>query len=48
VGEEEIDLEETNAALVVIEQAVQTATGKHNEFLKALGLPLLPSSDSNS
>jgi type I restriction enzyme M protein len=42
VGEEEIDLEPTNATLVVIEQAVQTATGKHNKFLKELGLPPLP------
>ena len=42
VGEEEISLETTNAELVEIEEAVQTATGKHNEFLKELGLPLLP------
>ncbi len=42
VGEEEISLVETNAELVEIEEAVQTATGKHNEFLKELGLPLLP------
>ena len=38
----EISLDETNAELVEIEKAVQTATGKHNEFLKELGLPLLP------
>ena len=42
VGEEEIDLEATNAALVDIEKAVQTAAAKHNAFLKELGLPLLP------
>ena len=42
VGGEEIDLEETNAGLVEIEKAVQTATGKHDGFLKELGLPLLP------
>jgi type I restriction enzyme M protein len=42
VGEEEIDLEATNQTLVDIEKAVQTATKKHNEFLKELGLPLLP------
>ena len=42
VGEEEIDLEEMNAALVEIEGAIQTATGKHNEFLKELGLDSLP------
>ena len=42
VGEEEISLGVTNEKLVEIEKAVQTATGKHNEFLKELGLPLLP------
>ena len=42
VGEEEISLEETNEKLVEIEEAVQKAAGKHNEFLKELGLPLLP------
>ena len=42
VGEEEIDLEDTNAKLVQIEKAVQTAVAKHNGFLKELGLPLLP------
>jgi type I restriction enzyme M protein len=42
VGEEEIDLEATNAELAEIEKAVQTATAKHNAFLKELGLPLLP------
>jgi type I restriction enzyme M protein len=42
VGEEEISLEATNAELVEIEKAVQKATRKHNEFLKELGLPLLP------
>lgn len=42
VGEEEIDLEATNAELVEIEKAIKTATGAHNEFLKELGLPLLP------
>jgi len=42
VGEAEIDLEETNAELVEIEGAIQTAAAKHNAFLKELGLPLLP------
>ena len=42
VGEEEIDLQATNADLVEIETAINTATGKHNDFLKELGLPLLP------
>ena len=43
VGEEEIDLEATNAALVAIEKDIQQALTTHNEFLKELGLPLLPS-----
>ena len=43
VGEEEIDLEATNAALFEIESTIQTATRKHNAFLKELGLPGLPS-----
>jgi type I restriction enzyme M protein len=43
VGEEEIDLEATNAALVAIEKDIQKALTTHNEFLKELGLPLLPS-----
>ena len=42
VGEEEIDLEATNATLVEIEKAVQKAAAEHNDFLKELGLPLLP------
>jgi len=37
-------LEDANAALVEIEQAIKTATNQHNVFLKELGLPLLPSS----
>lgn len=42
VGEEEIDLAATHAELTEIERTIQTATGKHNEFLKELGMPLLP------
>jgi hypothetical protein len=42
VGEEEIDLSALNAELVEIETTIQTATAKHNEFLKELGIPLLP------
>ena len=42
VGEEEIDLSALNAEMVEIENTIQTATAKHNEFLKELGLPLLP------
>jgi len=45
VGEEEIDLAATHASLVEIEEAIRMATAKHNEFLKDLGKPLLPSAD---
>lgn len=45
VGEEEIDLAAAHASLVEIENAIQIATAKHNEFLKELDLPLLPSVD---
>ncbi|HEU5123447.1 MAG TPA: type I restriction-modification system subunit M [Verrucomicrobiae bacterium] len=41
-AEEEIDLAETHAALVQIEQKIQKATRQHNEFLKELGLAPLP------
>ncbi|HRA00204.1 MAG TPA: N-6 DNA methylase, partial [Thermoflexales bacterium] len=43
VGEEVINLEATHAELVEIENAILTAAAKHNEFLKELGLPSLPS-----
>jgi len=39
---EEISLAATNVQLLEIETAIQTATQKHNEFLKELGLPALP------
>ena len=42
VGEEEIDLEATNATLVEIEKDIQKALNTHNGFLKELGQPLLP------
>jgi type I restriction enzyme M protein len=42
VGEEEIDLEATNAKLLEIEAEIRLATQKHNEFLKELGLLVLP------
>ena len=42
VGEAEIDLSATHSDLVGIEEAIQNATARHNEFLKELGLPLLP------
>ena len=48
VSEEEIVLEDTHADLVRIEEGIQKATLKHNEFLKELDLPLLPSADSGS
>ena len=41
--EAEIDLTATHGELVEIEDAIKTATGKHNAFLKELGLPALPS-----
>jgi type I restriction enzyme M protein len=44
VGEEEIDLKVTHQTLVDIEEEIQKALHKHNEFLKELNLPLLPSS----
>ena len=40
--EEEIDLAAVNAELVSLEEKIDAATKKHNEFLKELGLPLLP------
>ena len=42
VGEEEIDLAKTHGKLEAIEKSIHTATNKHNEFLKELGLPPLP------
>ena len=40
--EAEVDLAATHAELVRIESDIRVATAKHNEFLKELGLPLLP------
>jgi len=45
VGEAEIDLLATHAELMKIERAIKSATAKHNEFLKELGIPPLPSPD---
>ncbi|MCA6060795.1 type I restriction-modification system subunit M [Thalassolituus sp. ST750PaO-4] len=42
VAEKTIDLKDVHADLVSIETKIQAATNKHNEFLKELGLPLLP------
>jgi type I restriction enzyme M protein len=38
----EIDLQATHANLESLAQKIETATGKHNDFLKELGLPPLP------
>jgi len=40
--EEEIDLDEVNIKLVDLEKKITMAENKHNEYLKELGLPLLP------
>ena len=48
IAESEIDLAATHGILVSIEDTIQKATNKHNEFLRELGLPPLPSPDSNS
>ena len=47
VADAEIDLAETHDKLVAIENAIQKAATKHNKFLEELGLPPLPSPDSN-
>lgn len=39
VAEEKIDLKKVNEKLVNINRNIKTATDKHNEFLKELGLP---------
>lgn len=41
-AEEEIDLTEVNTSLVEIDKRIKAATAQHNDFLKELGLPLLP------
>ena len=41
-AEEEVDLGAVNLELVSLEQKIDAATKRHNEFLKELGLPLLP------
>jgi type I restriction enzyme M protein len=48
ITESEIDLAATHGVLEMIENTIQKTTVKHNEFLEELGLPPLPSSDSNS
>ena len=41
-SEKKVDLQAVNGELVSLEKQIVTATNKHNEFLKELGLPLLP------
>jgi type I restriction enzyme M protein len=48
VGEEEIDLAATNAVLVEIETEIRSARDRHNDFLRELGLPLLPTGSVGS
>jgi len=43
--EDEIDLAATHRELVKIQESIQKATARHNEFLKELGLPPLPMTD---
>jgi len=40
--EEEVDLNTVNSELVSLEEKISAATKRHNEFLRELGLPLLP------
>lgn len=44
-GEKEIDLSEVNRQLIELEKAAKDALRTHNQFLKELGLPLLPGDD---
>lgn len=41
-AEEKIDLSKVHAELVALDKKIKTATQRHNEFLKELGLPGLP------
>ena len=41
-AEDETDLKAVHEELVALDQKIKAATAKHNEFLKELGLPLLP------
>lgn len=41
-AEEEVDLQATHAKLELLATEIKKATDKHNDFLKKLGLPLLP------
>jgi type I restriction enzyme M protein len=44
----QVDLAATHRELVEIEKAINTATAKHNQFLKELCLSLFPSRDHDS
>jgi len=48
IAETDIDLAATHERLVEVEQTIQSAQIKHNEFLEQLGLPPLPSAESSS
>ena len=41
-AEEEVDLQATHTKLELLAEKIKTATDKHNDFLKELGLPPLP------
>jgi len=41
-AEAEIDLQAVNAELLSLERNIAEAKNRHNDFLKELGLPLLP------
>ena len=41
-AEDEVDLKAVHQELVLVDQKIKVTTAKHNEFLKELGLPLLP------
>ena len=43
VAEEEVDIVAVNRELISLEEKIRGATDQHNQFLKELGLPLLPS-----
>ena len=47
-AEDEIDLTAIHTELTKIATAIQSATSKHNEFLRALGMPLLPTGNADS
>ena len=47
VQEEEIDLQSVNNNLLDIEKRIIEASKKHNEYLKELGLPIIPGGGKN-